>query len=137
MKIQVVKNLGSIKPAFNTDYELFKKIPNNEIFEIEYKKKRNINFHRKMFALLNLCFQNQSLFDNFEDMRYCLLLESGQSEFKNNAITGEIFKVPKSLQFNKMDEIEFTEVYESVRNYISKWLGIENEEIEQEINQYF
>lgn len=137
MKIQVVKNLGSLKPAYNSDYENFKNIPNNEIFEIEYKKKRNIKFHRKFFSLLNLYFDNQQLFTNFEDLRYCLLLESGVSEEKTNPLTGEVFKVPKSLQFQKMDEIEFNNVYEKVKNTICILLGVENEEIEQEINQYF
>ena len=51
MKIQVVKNLnGTLKPAYDSDYESFKKIPLNEIIEIEYKKQRNIRFHRKLFS---------------------------------------------------------------------------------------
>lgn len=137
MKIQVVKNLGSLKPAFNSDYELFKNIPNNEIFEIEYKKKRNIKFHRKFYALLNLYFDNQQLFTNLDDLRYCLLLESGISEEKTNPLTGEVFKVPKSLQFQKMDEIEFNKVYEAVKNTISKLLSVSNEELEREVEQYF
>lgn len=65
MKIQVVKNLnGTLKPAYDSDYESFKKIPLNEIIEIEYKKQRNIRFHRKLFSLLNLAYSNQNIFDN-------------------------------------------------------------------------
>lgn len=138
MKIQVVKNLnGTLKPAYDSDYESFKKIPLNEIIEIEYKKQRNIKFHRKLFSLLNLAYSNQNIFDNLEDMRYCLMLECNLSEIKFNKLTGEIFKVPKSLQFNKMDEIEFNEVYNTLKKYICEWLGVTNEQINEEIEQYF
>ena len=138
MKIQVVKNLnGTLKPAYDSDYESFKKIPLNEIIEIEYKKQRNIRFHRKLFSLLNLAYSNQNIFDNLEDMRYCLMLECNLSEIKVNKLTGEIFKVPKSLQFAKMDEVEFNEVYNTIKQYICEWLGVTNEQINEEIEQYF
>lgn len=137
MKIQVIKTLNGLKPAYDSDYESFKKIPLNEIIEIEYKKQRNIRFHRKMFALLNLAFSNQNLFDNLDDMRYCLMLECNLSEIKVNRLTGETFKVPKSLQFSKMDEIEFNEVYNTLKQYICEWLGVTNEQINEEIEQYF
>lgn len=138
MKIQVVKNLnGTLKPAYDSDYESFKKIPLNEIIEIEYKKQRNIRFHRKLFSLLNLAYSNQNIFDNLEDMRYCLMLECNLSEIKVNRLTGEIFKVPKSLQFAKMDEVEFNEVYNTLKQYICEWLGVTNEQINEEIEQYF
>lgn len=138
MKIQVVKNLnGTLKPAYDSDYESFKKIPLNEIIEIEYKKQRNIKFHRKLFSLLNLAYSNQNIFDNLEDMRYCLMLECNLSEIKVNKLTGEMFKIPKSLQFNKMDELEFNEVYNTLKQYICEWLGVTNEQINEEIEQYF
>ena len=138
MKIQVVKNLnGTLKPAYDSDYESLKKIPLNEIIEIEYKKQRNIRFHRKLFSLLNLAYSNQNIFDNLEDMRYCLMLECNLSEIKVNKLTGEIFKVPKSLQFAKMDEVEFNEVYNTLKQYICNWLGVTNEQINEEIEQYF
>ena len=138
MKIQVVKNLnGTLKPAYDSDYESFKKIPLNEIIEIEYKKQRNIRFHRKLFSLLNLAYSNQNIFDNLEDMRYCLMIECNLSEIKVNKLTGEIFKIPKSLQFAKMDEVEFNEVYNTLKQYICEWLGVTNEQINEEIEQYF
>lgn len=137
MKIQVIKTISGLRPAYDSDYESFKKIPLNEIIEIEYKKQRNIRFHRKLFSLLNLAYSNQNMFDNLEDMRYCLMLECNLSEIKVNKLTGEIFKVPKSLQFNKMDEIEFNEVYNTIKQYICEWLGVTNEQINEEIEQYF
>ena len=137
MKIQVIKTISGLRPAYDSDYESFKKIPLNEIIEIEYKKQRNVKFHRKLFSLLNLAYSNQNIFDNLEDMRYCLMLECNLSDIKVNRLTGETFKVPKSLQFAKMDEIEFNEVYNTLKQYICEWLGVTNEQINEEIEQYF
>jgi len=33
--------------------------------------------------------------------------------------------------------VKFNEVYESVKDVIVKWLGITNENINEEINQYY
>ena len=137
MKIQVVKTLSGLKVAYNSDYENFKKIPLNEVFEIEYKKKRNIKFHKKFFALLNLYYENQNDYTNLDDLRKDLLIVSGISEEKINPLSGEIYKIPKSLQFQKMDEVEFSEVYEKVKDTICILLRLTSEQVTEEIEQYF
>ena len=138
MKIQVVKTPnGIIKPAYDSDHEYFKKMPTNEVFEIEYKKQRNIKFHRKFFALIKLAYENQSDYRLMEDLRRDLLITSGNYNEVVNKITGEVFKVADSISFSNMDDVKFNEVYESVKEVIVKWLGITNENINDEINQYY
>lgn len=138
MKLLVVKNLnGTLKPAYDSDLENFKKIPLNEIFEIEYKKRRNVKFHRKFFSLINLYYSNQDNYTNIDDLRHDLLIVSGFYEDKTNYLTGEIVRIAKSLKFSSMDEIEFNKVYEAVKNTISKLLSVSNEELEKEVEQYF
>lgn len=138
MKILVVKTIsGFLKPAYESDHEAFKKMPINEIFEIEYTKARNVDFHRKFFALLNLAYQNQSDYRLMEDLRRDLTITSGYYEEHVNKITGECYRTAKSISFASMDEIEFNGVYNAVKDVIHKWLGINNERIEQEIEQYF
>ena len=138
MKIQVVKTPnGIIKPAYDSDHEYFKKMPVNEVFEIEYKKQRNVKFHRKFFALLKLAYENQSDYRLMEDLRRDLLITSGNYTEVVNKITGEVFKVADSISFSSMDNVKFNEVYESVKEVIVKWLGITNENINDEIEQYY
>ena len=138
MKIQVVKTSnGIIKPAYGSDHEYFKKIPINEVFEIEYKKQRNIKFHRKFFALIKLAYENQNDYRLMEDLRRDLLITSGNYNEVVNKITGEVFKVADSISFSNMDDVKFNEVYESVKEVIAKWLGITNENINEEIEQYY
>lgn len=137
MKIQVIKTNGVLKFAHNSDYELSKKIPENKIFEIEYKKQRNLKFHKKFFALIKLAFENQELYTNIDDFRHDLLVLSHFYDEKINLFTNEKIKVAKSLKFSQMDEVEFSEVYENVKNTICKLLRVTNEIIEQEVEQYF
>ncbi len=137
MRVIVVKTLTGLKPAYDSDKEVFNKMPLNEPFEIEYTKRRNIKFHRKFFALLKLAYENQSDYRFIEDMRRDLLIVSGNYDEQVCKITGEIYKKAHSINFSNMDELQFSEVYTSVKNIICKWLGIDNETLDDEINQYF
>lgn len=138
MKILVQKTMsGFLKPAYESDHDAFKKMPINETFEIEYVKGRNVLFHRKFFSLLKLAFENQSDYRTIEDLRRDLIITSGYYDEQINKITGECYKTAKSISFSNCDELEFNEIYNAVKNVISTWLGIENETLDIEIQQYF
>lgn len=137
MKILVKKTPTGLRPVFDSDYNLYSKIKIGEEFEIEYKKKRNILFHRKMFALFNLCFSNQEAYSNITDLRRDLTITAGYYNETANVLTGEVFKHAKSISFASMDNVEFSELYEAIKTVIIQWLGITNEQIEEEILQYY
>jgi len=137
MKILVIKTQTGLKPCYDSDFENYAKIPIGEEFEIEYTKKRNLQFHRKYFALLKLAFENQSDYRLMEDLRRDLIITSGRYDEVINKITGEVYKVANSISFAKMDNVEFNLLYEETKNIISKWIGISNEQINEEIQQYF
>jgi hypothetical protein len=138
MKILVVKTInGFLKPAYDSDFEAFAKMPVNETFEIEYTKRRNSKFHRKYFSLLKLAFENQSDYRTLEEMRHDLTIVCGYYNEHVNKITGEIVKKADSISFANCDEIQFNEIYNSTKNVIIKWLGVTSEDIEEEIQQYF
>jgi len=136
-KITLVKQLnGFFKPAYNSDYDLAKKIPLNESIEYEFTKKRNIKFHRKFFALLNLVYENQEVYNNIEHLRKDLTISAGFYEIRHNFEGVEIYE-PKSISFAKMDEIEFSELYNRFIDVVVKWLGIDKQEILENIEQFF
>lgn len=137
MKFIVVKTNGGLKPLYESDFEIYSKITLGEEFEIEYKKQRNIKFHKKAFALFKLCFENQEAYSNLNDLRRDLTITAGYYNETANVLTGEVFKHAKSISFASMDNIEFSQYYESIKNVISQWLGINNEDIENEILQYY
>jgi hypothetical protein len=137
MKLHVIKTQTGLKPAYDSDYEIYSKIPLNEVFEIEYRKPRNLLFHRKYFALMKLAFENQTDYRNLNELRRDISIVAGYYDEVVNKVTGEVYKMPKSISFSQMDEIEFSELYERTKDVICKWLGVTDESIEEEIYQYF
>jgi hypothetical protein len=137
MKLLVIKTPRGLLPVYDSDLENYCKIPMNEEFEIEYTKKRNLKFHKKYFALMKLAFENQQDYRSLNDMRRDIAIVSGFYDEVVNKITGEILKVAKSISFSNMEETEFSELYEKTKDTISKWLGIDNETIEDEILQFY
>jgi len=137
MKLLVQKTPRGLLPVYDSDMEIYCKIPMNEEFEIEYVKKRNLKFHKKFFALLKLAFENQSDYRLLEDLRRDVIITAGWYDETVSVITGEVLKVAKSISFANMDEVEFIQLYEKTKDVISRWLGIDNETIDNEIMQYF
>jgi len=137
MKLYLVKQLnGTFKPAYDSDYEKAKKIKVNELYEYDFKQPRNVKFHRKFFALLNLVYNNQDVYSNIEDLREDLTIEAGYFRLTEN-IKGQTVKRAKSISFASMDETGFSDLYNSVVNVVINWLKISKEEISENIEQFF
>ena len=137
MKIQVKKVNGGLFPADNSDYEVFKRMPENEKFEIDFTKGRNYEFHKKFMALCNLAFSNQDIFTVFNRCRYFIIKEAGYYYEEVNPITGEVTRIAESISFGNMDELEFQKLYTDAKEFIKMWLSIDNEMITEEIEQFF
>lgn len=88
---------------------------------------RNVKFHRKFFALLNLGFEYWEPAEtawngipaekNFERFRKDVLILAGFHDVVVN-IRGESRVEAKSISFARMDEDEFSRVYQAVFNVI-------------------
>lgn len=140
MKILCVITETGLTPKYESDREEFKKLKRNAEVVVEIKKGRNIEFHKKYFALLKLTFENfpERLEDKLnvhsvEDLRTRIKIDLGLydiSHYGNQSII-----IPKSIAFDKMDETEFEKFYRmSVNHIIKNYLkGVSNEQIEEEI----
>ena len=138
MKIALIKGLDNkFSIAYDSDYELAKKIKPNEVYEFEYKKTRNIKFHRKFFALVNLCFSNQETFNNIEHLRKELIICAGHYELIFDLESGTQKKEALSISFASMDEIEFNKLYNDVLNIICEKFLFDKEDILNNVAQYF
>lgn len=138
MKINLIKNLdNTFKIAFSGDYETAKKIKVNVPYEFEFKNQRNVNFHRKFFSLLNLVVDNTEKFKDVNHLRMILAIETGWYEELINPLSGEVTIVPKSISFSKMGNDEFEDLYNKSIDYCCKILGVEKQDIINEISQHF
>ncbi len=136
MKIALIRTLSGFKCAYDSDFELSKKIKLGEIYEYDYKKPRNYEFHKKFFGLVNMVFQNQEQYINFEHLRKDLIIESGNYDLRYDLLGVEI-RESKSISFASMDEVQFQELYNSVIDVIVKYFHFEKEEILSNVEQYF
>ena len=136
MKLYLIKNEnGQFIPAFNSDYESAKKIKAGETVEATIVRPRNIKFHRKFFALLNMGYSNQEKYDNFEDYRAVFIMKTGN--YKVIETDKGVVYLPKSISFAAMDEIEFAELYSSMIDVLIKELKMDQEAIEKELIGFF
>ena len=138
MKIALIKGLDNkFSIAYDSDYELAKKIKPNEVYEFEFKKTRNIKFHRKFFALVNLCFSNQETFNNIEHLRKELIICAGHYELIFDLESGIQKKEALSISFASMDETAFNTLYNDVLNVICDKFLFDKEDVLNNVAQYF
>ena len=138
MKLLVKMHNGRLIPMFDSDAEKLKrcKFKEGEVYEGEFKQPRNIMFHRKYFALMNLCFENQEHFDNIDDLRDYITCKSG---FYKKVVTpngGEMIK-PDSISFASIDEASFSELYDKTLNQVSLLIGTEKEDLINELINFY
>lgn len=125
---------GNYTPSDDKSHEESSKIAVGT--EIKGVKARNIKFHRKAFALLNLGFENQDKFELFEVYRKVIMIRSG---YFDEAPTkdGEVYYIPKSLSFENMSANDFDAFYESALTVISGDLETAPEVVNEQLSGFY
>jgi hypothetical protein len=137
MEIYLVKTLGGVfKPSHDSDYQKFKKLKVDQTYVCKVSQPRNVKFHRKYFALINLVYSNQERYDNSDDLRHDLTIASGYYR-RSVDLQGNEVKKAKSISFAKMTEFEFSELYSATLDAIVKYFGFDKEAMIEEIEQFF
>jgi hypothetical protein len=137
MKILVVKQLnGTLKPAYNSDHDAFKKLKPDETYQAEITLPRNIKFHRKFFSLIKMIYANQEIYKNMDRLRKDLLKSAGYYDEWAD-FHGEIHREAKSISFASMDQEEFDQMYNRILDEIVFNFNFDREEIIQNVEQYF
>lgn len=88
----------------------------------EIKMKRNPGNHRRFFAFIKTTFDMQDEFDNIDVWRKYIQMKGG---FFDEIITGagKVMYWPRSVSWDKLDEIEFKELFGKVFNAFMKYYG--------------
>jgi hypothetical protein len=136
MKFAIIKIEGNrFMPAYDSDHEKSKKLKMGEVYEVEVKKPRNYEFHRKFMAMINLVFENQEVFDDFDDLRRYITMKAGW--FKKVKTPKNFMYIAKSIKFSKMDNVEFEKLYNACIDVIEEEFCITSEAIEQNIGDFY
>ncbi len=135
-RLYLRKSLHGFVPADEPSMEVWKKYKWGETYRADVVKPRSYQHHKLAFALLNLTYSNQERYSNFETFRKAVAIAAGHTE-ELTTVDGEIIYLPKSLNYDTLDEIEFTKVFGAMMSVCAKILhnmGID--ELEAEVSRY-
>lgn len=129
------KHLGSLKPADELAAEAVRKIGAEETVTITIKRSRNVKFHRKFYALMNLVYENQEVYPSLDIMIAAFKVAAGHCFPVMDKNGRFVAMVPKSISFAKMDETAFEAFWDaSVKIIVERFLrGVDRHELEAEI----
>ena len=139
MKFRLVKTNTGFRAETDEDQEKLNKLSIGEVFSCSSLDQRNVEFHRKFFALIHLAWDNlpiefEGRFPTQDDLRKELTKRAGfyteYTDFKGNKQY-----LPKSISFDKMGQEQFEKLYSAVIDIILQWLipGLDRELLEHEI----
>lgn len=141
---------GVLVPADPAAEDFVRSIKAGAGMVVEVKKTRNVRFHRKFFALLQLAFDvweprgektwnGQEIRKDFERFREDITILAGHYDV-SYGLDGSVKLTAKSISFANCDDFEFERVYSGVLDVVwDKILSEANfrskEEVESVVNQ--
>lgn len=131
MEINLIKHKGSVMACTDDDIDKLKKLKEGEVYSFEVKRFRNYAFHKKFFAMLNLAYENQDRYKDFEHFRKVMTMKAGY--FDEVATDKGVVFLPKSISFDKMDNFEFENCYEKVLTAVMDEVGLDKQDILAEL----
>ena len=135
MKVYIYKSGFAFFPAYASDSDATAKIKEGEIWEVEFKKSRNSKNHKRFFALLKMGFEAQDSFNSPEWWREFIIRKAGYYDSVQDPDGVWMFKA-KSIAFERMDELEFRELYKAVSQVIIDTCKITEKQIEDNLNLF-
>jgi len=112
-KLFLVKTPSGFLPLDDEDKAITNKFGEGEICEVEIRKARNWKNHKRFFAMVKLIFENQDKYQTIGELLIELKLIAGHYDV-HVTNKGEPIYIPKSISFEKMDEVEFQTFFDHV-----------------------
>lgn len=125
-EVYLIKRCGVLMPASEADTETLSNITEGETVRADIKRPRNVAFHRKYFAMLDVLY---NIFEpptvshngvvavkNRDRFRKDIAIATGHYELVIT-IKGECRAEAKSISFASMDETQFSELYSRTIDY--------------------
>jgi hypothetical protein len=140
MDIWMKRGLRGLEPYDDSAVDALRRLKIGTIVRAEITKPRNIHFHRKFFAMLNLVWQSSGDWHSAEELLDALKYRMGYCESRELVAkdTGEVFRYVrlKSISFAAMDDLQFESFYEQALHVLCELAGgIEPRILQQEVLQ--
>lgn len=131
MKLLCRNTIQGLIPLYPSDFDEKRKLKLGQDYQVEVTNPRNVGFHRKFFAMLNVGHENTSLDMPFETYRKYMTVKAGF--FTAYQTPKGIYYDPDSISFSSMSQDEFEEVYSRVLDKVIEDIGIDKEDIEKQL----
>ena len=135
MILNLKKIENALIPCDEDTVKAFNKLKIGDEIFAEYKPKRNYQFHKKLFSMLNLIFCNQSHYKSVDNILTECKLKAGYFDIHVN-MKGEQLLIPKSINFYSMDNDSFSEFYSSCIDTCLELVPMSKTELEEAILRY-
>lgn len=110
----LIRRGAALVPADDESMETVRAIPEGEVVAVDFKRPRNVKFHRLFWKIVDLVAKNCDLTPN--QLAYILKVETGHCEVVK--YRGVYVQAPKSISFAKMDETEFRKFWDRAVDYL-------------------
>lgn len=124
MELYLLNTAGGLRPCYDSDYDEKKKLKLGKIYKAKITLARNYDFLKKYFALINCAwsYQNEKTTAHFKESVECFRkaveIAAGHCDTAYSISRKEWIEIPKSIAFDKMDEAEFMDLYERVKDVL-------------------
>lgn len=120
--VMLHKRLNGLFPCDDASAEVVRALGQGEIIRATVRKPRNVKFHRKFFALLQLVNDATDKWPNVEQLLVELKFRLGHVDTVQLS-TGELVRLPRSISFAKMDDTEFAQFFDRSLKVLCEMAG--------------
>jgi hypothetical protein len=131
MEIYCRNTISGLVPLYPSDQDEKRKLKLGQDYKVEITNPRNLGFHKKFMALINVGCENSKLDMPFDTYRRYMTIKAGY--FKAYQLDQGMYYEAMSISFASMQQDEFEEVYSRVLDKIIEDIGVSSIEIEKQL----
>jgi|TARA_R100001510_G_C7652874_1_gene210831 hypothetical protein len=121
--LQVVKRDGVLHPVTRYDAEILETYTTNQLFDIQAVSERSPQHHKLYWSILNNVVKATNKWATASHLHDDLKMLCGYYRTVINKANGGVYYVPDSIAFNKMDQKEFNDFFETAMQKIAETIG--------------
>jgi len=132
-QMQFIKNLSSLHPVGDDSEKFLRRLGQGELVLVDAKRPRNLQFHRKFFAMLNLIYDQQDYYKSTDALLAVCKIATDHVDFVATKY-GRV-AIPKSISFAEMSEDSFAEFYDRACNWVILEVipGLRRQDLDSEV----
>lgn len=134
---------GDLRPATDDGRDRVKRWRVGDVVTCEVKRPRSQAFHRLYFGLLSMIYENsewcEERWPTFERFREAVQMQAGYFE-ETKSIKGSTMYRASSVAFHKMDEDEFSALFNKVVDiiiqFVPEYANVTPDDLVQMVKEY-